>query len=49
MTDFSDYSPMDDWGFALALVEHCGVACVPGSSFFRDPSDGASFVRLVFS
>jgi aspartate/methionine/tyrosine aminotransferase len=24
------------------------VACVPGSSFFEDPRDGANFVRFCF-
>jgi aminotransferase len=49
MTDFSTLSSAGDWDFALALVRQCGVACVPGSSFFNDPRDGARFVRFVFS
>jgi aspartate/methionine/tyrosine aminotransferase len=49
MADFSELSRADDWGFALELVREHGVATVPGSSFFSDPSDGARFVRFVFS
>ena len=49
MTDFSELSSADDWEFALALVRHCGVACVPGSSFFGDAEAGTRFVRFVFS
>jgi aspartate/methionine/tyrosine aminotransferase len=49
MTDISSISSLDDWSFALALVREEGVACVPGSSFFSRPADGARFVRFVFS
>jgi aminotransferase len=37
-----------DVSFAKYLVEHIGVACVPGSSFYNDPRDGASQVRFTF-
>jgi aminotransferase len=37
-----------DVSFAKYLVEHIGVACVPGSSFYDDPRDGASQVRFTF-
>jgi aspartate/methionine/tyrosine aminotransferase len=37
-----------DVAFAKYLVEHIGVACVPGSSFYNDPQDGASQVRFTF-
>src|SRR5271154_2526332 len=37
-----------DVSFAKYLVEHIGVACVPGSSFYNDPQDGASQVRFTF-
>jgi aminotransferase len=37
-----------DLSFAKYLVEHVGVACVPGSSFYDDPQDGASQVRFTF-
>jgi len=37
-----------DVAFAKYLVEEIGVACVPGSSFYNDPQDGASQVRFTF-
>ena len=37
-----------DVSFAKYLVEHIGVACVPGSSFYNDSQDGASQVRFTF-
>ena len=37
-----------DVSFAKYLVEHIGVACVPGSSFYNDAQDGASEVRFTF-
>jgi aspartate/methionine/tyrosine aminotransferase len=37
-----------DVSFAQYLVEHIGVACVPGSSFYNNPQDGASQVRFTF-
>jgi aminotransferase len=37
-----------DVSFAKYLVEDIGVACVPGSSFYNDPQDGASQVRFTF-
>ena len=37
-----------DVSFAKYLVEHIGVACVPGSSFYNDAHDGASQVRFTF-
>ena len=37
-----------DVSFAKYLVEHIGVACVPGSSFYNNAQDGASQVRFTF-
>ncbi len=37
-----------DVRFAKYLVEHIGVACVPGSSFYNDAQDGAAQVRFTF-
>jgi aminotransferase len=37
-----------DVTFAKYLVQEIGVACVPGSSFYNDPQDGASQVRFTF-
>jgi aminotransferase len=56
MTDFSRFhfdesrypAESRDVSFAKYLVEHIGVACVPGSSFYNDPQDGASQVRFTF-
>jgi aminotransferase len=58
MTDISRFTfPHDDPRYAAAtrdvafakyLVQHIGVACVPGSSFYNDAQDGASQVRFTF-
>jgi aminotransferase len=41
-------SPTRDVAFAKYLVQEIGVACVPGSSFYNNPEDGASQVRFTF-
>jgi aspartate/methionine/tyrosine aminotransferase len=48
MTDISGFGYRDDVSFAKYLVQEIGVACVPGSSFYRDPRDGARQVRFAF-
>jgi aminotransferase len=48
MTDISGFGYSDDVSFAKYLVQEIGVACVPGSSFYRDPRDGARQVRFAF-
>ena len=48
MTDISAFGFPDDVAFAKYLVKDIGVACVPGSSFFRDSADGSSIVRFTF-
>ena len=48
MTDISTFGFKDDVSFAKYLVQDIGVACVPGSSFYRDPKDGAKQVRFAF-
>jgi len=58
MTDISHFkfpyddprfaSPTRDVAFAKYLVQHIGVACVPGSSFYNNPQDGATQVRFTF-
>jgi aminotransferase len=58
MTDISRFDfPSDDprfasgtrdVAFAKYLVQEIGVACVPGSSFYNNPQDGASQVRFTF-
>jgi aspartate/methionine/tyrosine aminotransferase len=57
MTDISRFPDPDpgrfpaatrDVRFSKYLVEEIGVASVPGSSFYNDPSDGATQVRFTF-
>jgi aspartate/methionine/tyrosine aminotransferase len=48
MTDISAFGFDDDVSFAKYLVQEIGIATVPGSSFFRDPRDGAKQVRFAF-
>jgi aminotransferase len=48
MTDISAFGFDDDVEFTKFLVKDIGVASVPGSSFYRDPRDGARQVRFAF-
>ncbi len=48
MTDISEFGFPDDIAFTKHLVSEIGVAAVPGSSFYRDPRDGARQVRFAF-
>jgi aminotransferase len=48
MADCSHLWLGDDVAVAKHLVENVGVAVVPGSSFFSDPSSGAHLVRFAF-
>jgi aminotransferase len=48
MTDISAFGFADDIAFVKYLVKDVGVAAVPGSSFYRDPRDGARQVRFAF-
>ncbi|MCI4351723.1 MAG: aminotransferase class I/II-fold pyridoxal phosphate-dependent enzyme, partial [Thermoplasmata archaeon] len=48
MTDFSAFPFEDDWAFAMHLIQTCGIATVPGSSFYADPRAGGKQVRFVF-
>src|SRR6202140_2679029 len=48
MTDISGFGFEDDVSFTKYLVQEIGVASVPGSSFYRDPRDGARQVRFAF-
>ena len=48
MTDISAFGYSDDVSFAQHLVKNVGIACVPGSSFYNDPRDGAKQVRFAF-
>jgi len=48
LADFSALSGEDDTTFAKRLTREAGVASVPGSSFFSEPSNGRSLVRFAF-
>jgi aminotransferase len=48
MTDVSAFGFPDDVAFARHLVTSIGVASVPGSSFYREPSAGRTQVRFTF-
>ena len=48
MTDISGFGFANDVEFTNYLVKEIGVAAVPGSSFYRDPKDGAQQVRFAF-
>ena len=48
MTDIRAFNFPDDVAFTRYLVSEIGVAAVPGSSFYRDPKDGAHQVRFAF-
>ena len=48
MTDISAFGFADDVSFTKFLVSEVGVAAVPGSSFYRNPRDGAQQVRFAF-
>jgi aminotransferase len=49
MTDIARFGFADDVAFARHLVTEVGVAAVPGSSFYRDPSGGRTKVRFCFA
>jgi len=48
MTDIRRFGFADDLAFTQHLVREIGVAAVPGSSFYRDPRDGAQQLRFAF-
>ena len=48
MCDISRFGYADDYDFTMHLIRDIGVAPVPGSSFFHDPSAGRGFVRFAF-
>ncbi len=49
MVDVRDAGFTTDREAADVLLNHCGVAAVPGSSFYVDPKDGATQLRLCFA
>jgi aspartate/methionine/tyrosine aminotransferase len=48
MTDISGFGFSDDVAFTRHMIEHVGVAPVPGSSFYANPADGSQQVRFCF-
>ena len=48
MTDIGGFGFKSDVDFARHLVQEIGIACVPGSSFYKHPKDGAQQVRFAF-
>src|SRR5712675_1837909 len=48
MTDISGFGFGNDVEFAAYLVKENGIACVPGSSFYKHPKDGSQQVRFAF-
>jgi aspartate/methionine/tyrosine aminotransferase len=48
MTDISGFGGEDDNTFARNMVEHHGVAAVPGSSFYFDKACGFTQIRFCF-
>ncbi|MSO20191.1 MAG: aminotransferase class I/II-fold pyridoxal phosphate-dependent enzyme [Acidobacteria bacterium] len=48
MADISAFRFPNDTEFVKHLITTIGVAAVPGSSFFRNPVDGAHLVRFTF-
>jgi aminotransferase len=48
MTDISNFGFANDIEFATHLVREIGIACVPGSSFYKHPKDGSQQVRFAF-
>jgi len=48
MTEISAFGFVNDVEFAAHLVKEIGIACVPGSSFYKHPKDGSQQVRFAF-
>lgn len=48
ITDISDFGFSDDVAFTQHLIREVGVAVVPGSSFYTDPTLGAQQVRFCY-
>jgi aminotransferase len=48
MCDISGFGFVNDVEFTRHLIREVGVAVVPGSSFYHDPSLGSQLVRFCF-
>jgi aminotransferase len=49
MTDLTDFGFPDDVAFSRWLIREIGVAGVPGSSFYADPTAGSQRLRFHFA
>ena len=49
LADFGRLSRLDDTKFATSMTTDCGVAVVPGSSFYSDGNKGSTQVRFSYS
>ncbi len=48
LVDHTPFGFETDVAFCRHLIEHVGVAAIPCSAFFHDPSDGRRLVRFAF-
>jgi N-succinyldiaminopimelate aminotransferase len=48
MVDISNLNKGDDVAFCRWLVEEVGVAAIPASPFYTDPTEGQNLVRFTF-
>ncbi|MBL8174094.1 MAG: aminotransferase class I/II-fold pyridoxal phosphate-dependent enzyme [Bryobacterales bacterium] len=48
MADISGFGFANDTEFAMHLLQRCGLAAVPGSSFFLRAEDGHQLIRFCF-
>ena len=49
LVDIATLGYRDDREAAQRILERCGVAVIPGSSFYADPEDGRTQVRLCYA
>ena len=48
MADIRNFGFVNDVTFVRHLIESVGIASVPGSSFFSDPTQGSNLIRFCF-
>jgi aspartate/methionine/tyrosine aminotransferase len=48
LADHTGFGFKDDVAFVKHLIETTGVAAIPPSAFYHDPTDGSSMVRFAF-
>ena len=49
LADFREIGFRDDQEAARLILERSGVAVIPGSSFYLDPKDGRTQIRLCYA